>query len=339
MPVFDILCLAASYKLRGTCVAGLRTDGGGWIRPCARTRHGELYPIHYRVQGGAPRVLDVIRISFDGPHPAAHQPENWLIADAPWQLIHRGLPDDLAPLLKASLAGGPTLLGDSSSKIEFAQLTKKPAKASLALIEPENLQWAIYSTSDNLRKPRALFRLGGTSYRLPITDPAYIGTFRTLSVGTHPLEALGINPAMRILLTISLSEPFDNGYCYKLVSAIIPAAPWILGEAELPMESEEAAWIIDALVNGADPYSGEPLPLNGPLSNPDTIKALRAASAALRSPRELLDNAGKPWDTEEETRLVAAFDAGQTMKAMARAHGRTRGAIKARLIKLGKIEG
>lgn len=339
MPVFDILCLAASYKLRGTCIAGLRTDGGGWIRPCARTQHGELYPIHYRVQGGAPRVLDVIRISFEGPQPAAHQPENWIIADEPWRLIHRGLPDDLAPLLRANLAGGPTLLGDSSRKIEFAQFAAQPAKASLALIEPANLQWAIYSTSDNIRKPRALFRLGGTSYRLPITDPAYVDAFRALSVGTHTLEALGIDPAMRILLTLSMSEPFEDGCCYKLVSAIIPVARGILAEPDVPMASEEAAWIIDALAKGADPYSGEPLPLDGPLSNPDTIKALRAASAALRGPRELPDNAGKPWDTEEETRLVTELDAGQTMKAIARTHGRSRGAIKARLIKLGKIEG
>src|SRR5881227_3950277 len=104
MPVFDILCLAASHKMRGTCFAGLRTDGGGWIRPCASTEWGELYPSHYRLpDGDAPRVLDVIRIEFEDPQPVPHQPENWLIADAPWQLIHRGLPEDLAPLLAASL--------------------------------------------------------------------------------------------------------------------------------------------------------------------------------------------------------------------------------------------
>lgn len=283
MPDFDILCLAASYKHRGTCIAGLRIDGGGWIRPCARTQRGEVYPVHYRLQdGSAPRVLDVIRISFEGPQPAAHQPENWLIADEPWQLIHRELPHELASLLKKSLAGGPTLLGDSSRKIEYARFMQQPAKASLALIEPTNLEWAIYSTSDNLRKPRALFRLGGTSYRLPITDPAFMDEFRSLSVGTHPTEALGIDPAMRILFSISMSEPFEDGYCYKLVSAIIPVAPGILAEPDAPMASEEAAWIIDALAQGSDPYSGEPLPLNGPFSNPDTIKALRAASAALR---------------------------------------------------------
>ncbi len=93
-----------------------------------------------------------------------------------------------------------------------------------------------------------------------------------------------------------MGEPFDDGYCYKLVCAIIPVAPGILAGPEVPMASEEAAWIIDALANGVDPYSGEPLPLDGPLSNPDTIKALRAASAALRVPRELPDNAGKSWD-------------------------------------------
>ena len=105
------------------------------------------------------------------------------------------------------------------------------------------------------------------------------------------------------------------------------------------MAPSEAAWIIDSLANGIDPYTGEPLPSVGPLTNPDTIKALRAASAALeKKPRDLPKHVGKAWDPDEEEQLVRRFEAGEPMAAIARAHGRTPGAIKSRLIRLGKIE-
>ncbi len=35
MPQFGIICLANSRKNGGHCVAGLRMDGGGWLRPSA----------------------------------------------------------------------------------------------------------------------------------------------------------------------------------------------------------------------------------------------------------------------------------------------------------------
>jgi hypothetical protein len=347
MPTFDILCLAASYKRRGLCVAGLRTDGGGWIRPCARTQYGELYPVHYCMNGGgAPRVLDVIRIPFAGPRPEMHHPENWLIADEPWQLIHRGLPDHLAPLVAASISSDPTLLGNNHAAIAFSRFEERPAKASLALIEPADLQWVIESTPGNARKPRAEFKLDSTVYRLSVTDPVYIPELRKLAPGTHPWNHIGFDSAARVLLSVSLSEPFEDDYCYKLVTAIIPLAPGVLPQPEAPMGREEAAWIIEALARGTDPYSGDPLPLDGPLANPDTMKALHTASTALaggedkisRLPRKLPENAGKPWTSEEDDRLAAAYDAGQGLNELAAAHGRTRGAIRSRLIRLGKIE-
>src|SRR5579864_5584579 len=111
MPTLDILCLANSYKRRGRCIAGLRLDGGGWIRPVARTPNGELYPEHFVLpDGSSPRVLDVVRVPLEGPEPSAHQPENWLVGDRPWQLVRRGLPANLAPLLRAQITDGPALL-------------------------------------------------------------------------------------------------------------------------------------------------------------------------------------------------------------------------------------
>jgi hypothetical protein len=339
----DILCLANSYKHRGACVAGLRVDGGGWIRPVARTAHGELYPVHYILDDGScPQLFDLIRISFDGPKPLPHQPENWLIADEPWQLASRGLRKEFAPLLEAQLHSRPTLLGDSSSRISFDRFAAEPAMSSLALIQPVKLSWVIDRTRENAHKARALFELGGTRYSLPVTDPVWIDTFRALPLGAHPVESCAADPASTILLTISLGEPWEDGYCYKLATAIVPVPQGLLTAPEEPMAPTEAAWIIGALANGIDPYTGEPVPGGGPLTNPDTIKALRAASAALegpieKKPRDLPQHAGKAWDRDEEEQLAHRFEAGEPMAAIARAHGRTAGAIKSRLIRLGKI--
>lgn len=72
MPVFRIVCLANSVKLRGRCIAGLRMDGGGWIRPVSNDApsRGALFEPQYLAQDGAEvRPLDVIETSFVRPDP------------------------------------------------------------------------------------------------------------------------------------------------------------------------------------------------------------------------------------------------------------------------------
>jgi len=44
------------------------------------------------------------------------------------------------------------------------------------------------------------------------------------------------------------------------------------------------------------------------------------------------------WTPEEEERLAAAFDAGKSSAELAKLHNRSRAAIEARLLKLGKID-
>jgi hypothetical protein len=357
MPVLDILCLANSNKMRGSCIAGLRLDGGGWIRPVARTPHGELYPAHYILpDGSCPQLFDRIRISFIERRALSHQPENWLIADQPWQLVSRGLSAESAALLESHLIAGPALLGNFSHKIPFERFETEPAMSSLGLIRPGNLRWTIEHLPYNAHKASALFRLGGTSYRLSVTDPAQLDAFRALPPGEYPGTACGVAAGIEVLLTISLGDPWEDGYCYKLVAGVLalepdpiaappelPKPPEGLDPPAHPMDPREAARIIQALAGGTDPYTSEPLPGDHPLSHPDTVKALRAAAAALRSglppkePHELPHKAGKAWDAAEEEILVREFEGGETMAAMARAHGRTPGAIKARLIRLGKI--
>lgn len=121
--------------------------------------------------------------------------------------------------------------------------------------------------------------------------------------------------------------------------------------------------ILRALAQGNDPYSGAPLPALGPYQHPDTVRALFAAIASLEranavppsrgpatgpartapsratsnSSSHPRDNAGKPWSPEDDTRLLAAFDAGETVATIAQAHARSRFAIEARLARFDRV--
>ena len=83
-----------------------------------------------------------------------------------------------------------------------------------------DLRWYI-RTSYCKRQARALFNLAGQDYDLSITDPTWEARLGGLPYGVHPLEAGGLNGQEQIFLTISLSEPLPNGYCFKLIASII----------------------------------------------------------------------------------------------------------------------
>jgi hypothetical protein len=115
------------------------------------------------------------------------------------------------------------------------------------------------------------------------------------------------------------------------------------------MENEQALAILKALAEGIDPATGEHFAADTPWQRADTVRALYRAVAALEAPVAAPEpaakrpapagrgNAGKPWSREEDERLTAGFDAGQTVEALAEAHGRSRFAIEARLARYGKV--
>ena len=111
------------------------------------------------------------------------------------------------------------------------------------------------------------------------------------------------------------------------------------------MSPLEARKIIDALANGIDPETGEILPTQSAFNSPQVIRALFVAVKALdraakRAERDnsLPDNAGRSWSDVEDKELLAIFDAGTPVKEIATKHGRTRGAIASRLVRLGRIK-
>jgi hypothetical protein len=108
------------------------------------------------------------------------------------------------------------------------------------------------------------------------------------------------------------------------------------------MDLDRAKEIVQALADGVDPYTGERFPADGPYQRADTVRALYKILEAADSGKKPKDptkpRAGGRWTQEEEQKLRDEFQQNVPFEQIAKDHGRTRGAITARLVKLGLIE-
>lgn len=229
MPDYEIICLANSRKRGGRCLAGLRTDGGCWVRPVSAQPDGELQRSHYQFKDGEAQIMDRLSVGLAKPLPKPHQPENWLLAGKwynPWhdpcRFMGRPALSDVTPLLLANVTPGLALLGCRSDRAPYDGFLSNPAEASLALVRPEGLQWQIKTGGSGKRQTRAVFRLGVATYNLALTDPVYEQKLAHLTFGMHSGSEADFRSDDDILLTVSLGEPFPpSNCCYKLVAAVI----------------------------------------------------------------------------------------------------------------------
>jgi len=224
----EIICLANSRKMQGWCVAGLKTDGTGWIRPVAAGGgDGTLHTADCRLPDGSePQLLDVIQIGCAEAKPQPHQPENQRLSRTPWRFVSRpapnAVPETVRSLLLGSLVKGPLLLGNFGDKRDYGVLCRTPAASSLALVAPQNLHWCIQAGWRGNRQTKAVFNLTHTPYSLSVTDPVWAQRLAHLPNGLYPREAASVGTSEQILFTISLSEPLEwNNHCYKLVAGVI----------------------------------------------------------------------------------------------------------------------
>jgi hypothetical protein len=114
------------------------------------------------------------------------------------------------------------------------------------------------------------------------------------------------------------------------------------------MNHLEAKSTLETLARGVDPATGEILSEQSPFNNPQVIRALFLAAKELeklvptepprRVERERPKNAGRAWLPKEDEALLDDFDAGMSPKELAAKHGRTKGAIDSRLVRLGRVE-
>ena len=107
------------------------------------------------------------------------------------------------------------------------------------------------------------------------------------------------------------------------------------------MDIQYAKQLLESLADGMDPLTGEVLPQNDICNHPDIIRALHTILRELdreRPPKQMPENAGRPWTKEDDEELCRRFDNGCSAKELSNAFKRTQGAITSRLKRLGKID-
>ena len=128
MQTFEIICLANSLKHGGRCIAGIKTDGSGWLRPVSGRGDGTLYEEHYTLTNGRePKLFDILQILCQEADPRDYHPENWAIASQKWR--HQGMTtiNQLNQLLTKefkSAIQSTHLLGTQSDRLKVDNLSK-----------------------------------------------------------------------------------------------------------------------------------------------------------------------------------------------------------------------
>lgn len=109
-------------------------------------------------------------------------------------------------------------------------------------------------------------------------------------------------------------------------------------KAKKPMQDNNRHLeILQALVAGTDPVTGEVFPADSPYNQAEIIRALFFAINQLETLAEK-GNQSLAWSEQEDELLSERFGNGTKITELARLHSRTYGAIKARLIKLGLLQ-
>ena len=105
------------------------------------------------------------------------------------------------------------------------------------------------------------------------------------------------------------------------------------------MDMIRAKEILETLADGVNPVTGEVLPDGDSCNQVEIVRALHLVLKSLESVREkpMAENAGKPWTEKEEEVLCQMFEAGCSSREICSHFRRTKGAIAARLVRLGKI--
>ncbi|MHB8090630.1 MAG: dual OB domain-containing protein [Syntrophales bacterium] len=215
------VCLAASRKYGGYCLAGKEwADGkvGPWLRPVSRQENGELATGEIRMNNGdVPQCMDIITIETEGAAGHRYQKENILIAGKipwvwQWKLPYAALPNLVDDVNRLWQTGSHSTNGVNDRVPEEIVMTAK--EPSLYLIRPVGFTLIVSADLDGRKKVRARFAYHDTAYLLSVTDPGIERTYLMEHHGEYPLTDKDL------YLTVSLGEPF-NGYCYKLVAAVI----------------------------------------------------------------------------------------------------------------------
>ncbi len=224
-----IVCLANSRKMSGRCIAGkevLDTGYGEWIRPISKRETAEISEEEMRFENGEiPEPLDIIEIPMIEYRPNEFQVENHVIDDQYYWEQHGHLSGSELPQLLDAVTDTLWINGHSSYNGINDRMSLQEARNnitnSLVLVQPERLSISVSTEGPEpgraKRKVRAFFTLNGHQYRLTITDPKFEREHLKKSNGIYSVQH------ENVYMCVSIGEPYE-GYCYKLVAAIITAA-------------------------------------------------------------------------------------------------------------------
>ncbi len=222
-----IVCLANSRKLSGRCIAGREwSEAGGagrWIRPVSERPGEEVSKQERQYEDGSdPCVLDIVDVPLLAPQPKDWQTENWLLDPGSyWRKKGSYSWFDLPAL--ADRAAPLWLDGRSSYNGRNDRIPIEAAasvRSSLRLIHAGRLELRAFRPGEEFgnakRRVQARFSHAGADYALWVTDPGYERAYLAKLDGVYEIGDC--------YLTVSLGEPYQ-GFCYKLVAAIIECDP------------------------------------------------------------------------------------------------------------------
>lgn len=219
-----IVCLANSRKHNGRCIAGIELIDRRptqWVRPVSDRPGAEVSEYERQYPDGSdPRVLDILEVPLLDPAPDGYQTENWLLdPESYWMPKGRVTWKQLARLEDEEQ---PLWPDDAPSTRYGANDRVRETEAdgfgdSLRLIYVDDLTMRVFAPGADFNNPKRRVQGGfsylGTTYRAWVTDPVVERDFLAGDDGTYEIGDCYV--------TMSLGERSDDGYCYKLIAALI----------------------------------------------------------------------------------------------------------------------
>lgn len=208
-----IVVLAKSAKAGNFCVAGIELGSNNWIRPVTSDEE---------IQGAVPAAaltcedktevqpLDLVQIEFTEKAAGEVQPENFYFAGTWKKFGHWSLSEFEK---YCGLDRTEFIFYNDSRRIEPSTLSSFARHKSLLILPIENISLKAEQFDDGV-KFRASFNYNGTRYEnFAVGDIA----LREKISGRGSGE---IFIAERAVATFSLTNPFKDGRCYKILAQL-----------------------------------------------------------------------------------------------------------------------
>lgn len=198
----EIVVFANSVKHGNSCVAGKCTETRKWIRPVSNNNGGEiLVEQTVKASGYRLKILDKVKIDLSHHAPLNHQTENHVIKNTKWMDAYFLKKEEIISYLDSP----KDLWGEGDRVCHDEIIKNKKIRNSLYLVQVNQLELF----KDQNDKRRAKFSYGEVGYNLAVTGREFDSHFKKNSTFLR-----------NAIICVSLGENF-NGYCYKLVAAII----------------------------------------------------------------------------------------------------------------------